>query len=484
MPHADRSNARPGAGPDLTEALLEKGYDPVRAWIQNPGRSRGDTACDTRQLPPAQLDDLMAFLLSRVVPEAPTRKERLRRAMSEEQEKAKAARRSDGPGPAWREEAMKRAGLGIGRASFSCGSLVAYGGNLASLCQDSLAQNRQPDFADGGFQSLKTVQVVGNPAVLRLNTNLDVLNPQKIMLPFDQNVSISYVYQAGGAGWALGWMYADDLVKRGYMDANGNLLDADGDGIPDFHEDIYNVSPSRYIGKFRKCGASPPTFTWNGKSLIEPEIASDTCGGTFGTTSKSAFQADGGIGTVSGWQVGKASGSFPTTATVEFTDNGLYPRVPNLLEPADPANNALGLGHLVFLNADDDSDTTTKSLVPVADISTTVNGVPDYDVSAYDGNGRPLPAGSNPDPGVSLYDRTLNLGTIPGGREIIFYLIVFYGSQSQAACLGRIGGVCKLWLNSPINVWFSRVDLNMDENLSMTSPAATTDIGCGYPKYM
>ena len=120
----------------------------------------------------------------------------------------------------------------------------------------------------------------------------------------------------------------------------------------------------------------------------------------------------------------------------------------------------------------------------MADTSTTVNGVPDYDVSAYDGNGWPLPSGSNPDPGVTLYDRTLNLGTIPGGTEIIFYLIVFYGSQSQAACLGRIGGVCKLWLNSPINVWFSRVDLNMDENLSMTSPAATTDIGCGYPRIL
>jgi len=89
-PHADRSNARPGAGPDLTEALLEKGYDPVRAWIQNPGRSRRDTACDTRQLQPAQLDDLMAYLISRVLPEQPARKERLRRAMADEQEKAKA----------------------------------------------------------------------------------------------------------------------------------------------------------------------------------------------------------------------------------------------------------------------------------------------------------------------------------------------------------------------------------------------------------
>lgn len=374
---------------------------------------------------------------------------------------------------------MKRLGLAV-VALVSCWALVAHGGSLAALCQDSLAQNRQASFADGGFQSLKTVQVVGNPAVLRLNTNLDVLNPQKIMLPFDQNVSISYVYESGGAGWSLGWLYASDLVARGYMDASGNLLDSDGDGIADFHEDIYNLSQTRYIGKYRKCGASPPTFTWNGVKLVEPEIASDNCNTTFGTTSKTAFLADGGMGSVSGWQVGKNSGSYPTTPTVEFTDNGLYARVPNLLEPSDPANNALGLGHLIFLNADDDTDTTTKSLVPVADISNKADGVPDYDVSAYDGNGRPLPAGSNPDPGVSLYDRTLNLGTLQGGREIIFYLVVYY-SQSQAPCIGRIGGVCKLWINTPINVWFSRADLNMDENLNLTNPAATVDIGCGYP---
>ncbi len=366
-------------------------------------------------------------------------------------------------------------------ALLSCVAMVAHAGSLAALCQDSLAQNRQPDFADGGFQSLKTVQVVGTPAVLRLNTNLDVLNPQKIQLPFDQNVSISYVYEAGGAGWALGWLYADDLVKRGYLDANGNLLDSDGDGIPDFHEDIYNLSQNRYVGKYRKCGATPPTFTWNGVNLVEPEIATDSCGTTFGTTSKTAILADGGMGSVSGWQVGKASGSTPTTPTVEYTDNGLYARIPNLLEPADPLNGGLGLGHLIFLNADDDSDTTTKALVPVADISSKVDGVPDYDVSAYDGNGRLLPAGSNPDPGVSLYDRTLNLGTLPGSREIIFYLVVYYTSQGQAGCLGRVGGVCKLWLNTPVVVHFSRTDLNMDENLNTANPAATVDIGCGYP---
>lgn len=90
-PHADRRNARPGAGPDLTEALLAQGYDKVRAWIEKPGRANRETACDTRQVPPAQLDDLMTYLVSQVVPAQPSRKERLRGKLSEEQARAAAA---------------------------------------------------------------------------------------------------------------------------------------------------------------------------------------------------------------------------------------------------------------------------------------------------------------------------------------------------------------------------------------------------------
>lgn len=90
-PRVDRSNARPGAGPDLTEALLADGYDAVRSWIQSPGAARRDTACDTRQLPAAQLEDVMAYLVARVVPEAPPRKERLKKALAEDQTRAAAA---------------------------------------------------------------------------------------------------------------------------------------------------------------------------------------------------------------------------------------------------------------------------------------------------------------------------------------------------------------------------------------------------------
>jgi mono/diheme cytochrome c family protein len=88
-PHADRRNARPGAGPDLTEALLADGYDPVRSWIQRPGRGKEPTACDTRELSSAQLDDLMAYLVGQVVPAQASRKERLRSVLSEEQVRAR-----------------------------------------------------------------------------------------------------------------------------------------------------------------------------------------------------------------------------------------------------------------------------------------------------------------------------------------------------------------------------------------------------------
>jgi mono/diheme cytochrome c family protein len=87
-PKVDRQNARPGAGPDITEALLARGYDWTRAFIQSPAKVRRDASCDTRQLPPAQLDDLMGYLVARVVPEEPSRKERLAKKLSEEQARA------------------------------------------------------------------------------------------------------------------------------------------------------------------------------------------------------------------------------------------------------------------------------------------------------------------------------------------------------------------------------------------------------------
>jgi len=90
-PHADRRNARPGAGPDLTESLIASGYDRFQAWVQKPGRGREPTACDTRQLSPDQRDDLMAYLVAQVVPAQPSRKERLRSALSDEEAKARAA---------------------------------------------------------------------------------------------------------------------------------------------------------------------------------------------------------------------------------------------------------------------------------------------------------------------------------------------------------------------------------------------------------
>ena len=81
----------------------------------------------------------------------------------------------------------------------------------------------------------------------------------------------------------------------------------------------------------------PPTFTWNGKSLVEPEIASDTCGAPSAPPARPPSSPTAAWAPSPAGRWGRPRGSTPTTPTIEFTDNGLYARIPNLLEPADPA---------------------------------------------------------------------------------------------------------------------------------------------------
>ncbi len=308
--------------------------------------------------------------------------------------------------------------------------------------------------------------------MLRLNTNLDVLNPQQDHAPVrserEHQLRLRGRWRGLGAGLDVRRRPGEEgLPGR----RTGTCSTRTATASPTSTRTSTTSRQTRYVGKFRKCGANPAHLhlergeAWSSRrSPPTPAPAPSEPP----ARRRSWPTAASGPSPAGRWA--RTRGSTPTTATVEFTDNGLYPRIPNLLEPADPLNNALGLGHLIFLNADDDSDTTTKALVPVADISNKVDGVPDYDVSAYDGNGRPLPAGSNPDPGRERSTTARSTSArCQGGREIIFYLVVFYTSQSQARCLGRIGGVCKLWLNSPIQVFFSRPT----STWTRTSPSPT-----------
>jgi type IV pilus assembly protein PilY1 len=383
----------------------------------------------------------------------------------------------------------------------------------AQFCRNDLDNDVQGDFKlgpDGLTVSNNTI-VLRTDGRLQLNTNLKKLDSENITFPFDQRVTISYVYESAGASHALGYMYLDDVKARGYADANGNLVDKNNNGILDLHEAIYNLTPSddtvlthKYIGVLpRRCDK---TFTSGGFKYNQPEMAMDKdCNGQFDsqfdTTDARPGRITGNFNIKADWvglQMPLRNNDFnePIDLTQnDASDRGLFPHIPNLLEPSAAANNYLGLGRMVFLLVDDDSDTDVfRKLGPIADSSADNDGIPDYDVSKYDYRG--LEQSVNPDPGITSRDRTVDLGLIEGGKEIVFFAVVFYDARHNldndtvAPCLKRQpyankpaeDGKCLLHMRTSISVFFSKATWNLDQNfLAPTdNKVAERNIGCEY----
>ncbi|RKH59457.1 DUF4114 domain-containing protein [Corallococcus aberystwythensis] len=373
----------------------------------------------------------------------------------------------------------------------------------ALLCQDDLAQDRQPPFSsEDGSLELDNGTIIVKDEKLQLNTNLTVLNSESIKFPFDQNVTISYVFESAGASHALGFMYLEDVKNAGYLNAAGNLRDDNGNGIYDLHEDIYNLAPSTgtgqrpFVGKTvsdsddtnypvgRRC---TKTFTSGGLTYTQPALAMNgACDDTFVSQATVPDPRPGHTATnIKADVVGKIPGGNVNNSS--YSDYGLYPHIPNLLEPPAPENGNKGIGKMVFLLADDDSEFTAwRNLPPVADVGEFGEGIPDYDVSKYDFRG--IERSTNPDPGVTPADRTVNLGQIQGGKEVIFFLVVYYDSPFSLdngtvyPCLKMdpANGKCLLHLRTPTNVFFSKSAWNMDQNFKGGTNVAERNIGCAY----
>ncbi len=373
---------------------------------------------------------------------------------------------------------MNRAGSVVMLCALVLGAASAEA-QVAQLCQDSLAQDRQGPFTSSMLTNASAMKLTSNSR-LQLDTNLTPLDAERIYFPFTQHVTISYVYESAGASHALGYVYLRDLRERGYVDANGNLRDTNTNGIYDLHEDIFNLAPSTstrarpYVGTTRRCSR---TFNSGGFTYSEPELGMNrNCAATFQASRSYNGRNIDFIGQFS---------EDPVDGN-GFSDNGLHARVPNLLEPAHPNNGNEGLGRVVFLLADDDGDTSVhRSLSPVNDGNASSNGVPDYDVSAYDATG--LQRATNPDTGITTFDRTVNLGTIEGGEELVFFLVVWHSADFQPSggqiypCLRKnTSGQCTLHLRSSTNVYFSKSAWNLDQDILGTNPVAERNIGCGY----
>ncbi|MET0404147.1 MAG: DUF4114 domain-containing protein, partial [Cystobacter sp.] len=379
------------------------------------------------------------------------------------------------------------------------------------LCHDSTSQDRQPNFAALDFKDISSVSLTkDNPPALRLDTNLEELNPERIYFPFAQQVRVSFMYEAAGNSTALGYFYYKDLVARGYINpgaraddsSDDTLADKDGNGIADFHQDLFQMtSTSSIASDGRRCN-NTFDYRYNNKTntLYIPEIATRDCANKPFTASTSVPSASPypyplprGV-TRPNITVATVGEEGSAGNTDHFSDRGLYGSVPNLLEPSDPKNKMKGIGHIIFLHSDDDGDNATGgNLGPVSDSSTRLNGIPDYNVSTYDADGRRLANVPATDLMDQENDRTVNLGEIEGDQELVFF-IVSWGAASHNPggassvvhpCLSFKSGTpntCALHLKTPTNVYFSKTFLNLDQNprVPVNLSVAERDIGCPY----
>ncbi|RKH56757.1 DUF4114 domain-containing protein [Corallococcus aberystwythensis] len=354
-----------------------------------------------------------------------------------------------------------------------------------SIPQD-LGKNRQPAFSAAGFEQFENVTLVDG--------RISVPEPARpssdfIVFPEDQQLSVMFVNKESLASHSVGYLYVDDLRQRGYVDAVGELTDFNQNGIADLHEDLYNLAPPSgaqarpYIGRSRRCSRA---FASQGMLFTQPELALDAnCADTF---SPGVFLPDARPGphlSQSTDIIGRDAPASVSPSNTGFSDGGLFARIPNLLEPATPENDDKGLGHLVFLLTDDDWNRTTyRGLGTVPDAEDVWDGIPDYDVSAYDARG--VRRSTNPDPGITPADRRVDLGHIQGGREVVFFLVVNMEAVHDPdnsvvyPCLRKQGYRCVLHLKSPLSVFFSKTRWNLDQDSQGERQATVRATGCAY----
>ncbi|RKH52499.1 hypothetical protein D7W81_39825 [Corallococcus aberystwythensis] len=352
-----------------------------------------------------------------------------------------------------------------------------------SLVQD-LKANHQPLLTADSFEQFQGVTF--QEAVLTVKPQAPE-SVEHIVFPEDRPLSVTLVSSNPGASHSFGYLYVDELQQRGYVNAQGELVDANANGITDLHEDLYNLAPPSgakarpYIGWGSRCNR---TFISEGLTFSIPDLTlSENCSGGFAAQQD---LDDARPGPNFGLRV-DVVGSAPlnTPPTTAYSDFGLFPRIPNLLEPAHDANHQMGLGRLVFLLTDDDDDQKTYlGMGAVADKGSW-DSEPDYDVSAYAARG--ILSASNPDPGISFRDRTVDLGIIPGGRELVFFLVVsaeakhIPDNDNVYPCLRKAGnGQCTLHLKTPLSVFFSKAKWNLDQDSLGLLPTVTRSAQCEY----
>ena len=82
---------QPAVGPAMDQVMRKRNLDQLRTWVKAPHRVNPKTACETRLLPPDDVDALVGYLATITVPVSPPRKQLLQEQV--QQKSAEKARR-------------------------------------------------------------------------------------------------------------------------------------------------------------------------------------------------------------------------------------------------------------------------------------------------------------------------------------------------------------------------------------------------------
>jgi type IV pilus assembly protein PilY1 len=136
------------------------------------------------------------------------------------------------------------------------------------------------------------------------------------------------------------------------------------------------------------------------------------------------------------------------TLANNYSDGGNYPHIPNMIEPAP-----IGKGNLIFLLMNDNVSTGWTNVyngvdvTPIQDASNVTDNIPDYDV--------------NGDGAINTKDRVVDLGSISGNREIVFFMMAYRPMTGERRAYGYYTSPTST-VDSGLTALFSKASLNGD----------------------
>lgn len=203
------------------------------------------------------------------------------------------------------------------------------------------------------FPFLKLSETENNNILLEIGKGIttvekEILDPQRIIFKNGGQPSITFLTEGAGYSSLFGYIRAKDIahyIEYEY-DSEGNLIkerlrDCDGNGIPDFHEDLYRLRSKsnprtgancQYIDEI-ECKNSGDSAACEQFYYFEGNSTCNIQYNNFKSNDKSIT-----YGNLCGYAVG--------------SDGGELDRVPNLLEPPGPKNNYKGIGRIIYSQAD------------------------------------------------------------------------------------------------------------------------------------